>query len=167
MLTLRWMEKWRRNVSDYDSAMILVAVVAIAAERLTRADLPDELRDLSRPLPRDELARCNVRSIAAATRLNRETARRKVGALIEAGLLSKGDDGAIGFPPGHLQQDYIRELVRAQLDAVVRLTNDLCRDGTLSAQASAHRRTVEPHLRALAQDRSSPSGSPSAGCSLT
>lgn len=136
MLTLRWMEKWRRNVSDYDSAMILVSVVAITAERLTRAELPEELRDLSRPLPREELARCNIRSIAAATGLNRESTRRKVNALIKAGFLVKSEDGVIGFRPGHLQQDYVHELVRAQLDAAVKLTNDLCRDGTLLCDSS-------------------------------
>ncbi len=132
MLTLRSMERWRRNVSDYDSAMILVAVVPISAERLTRPGLDPEPRDLARPLPREALAPCNISSIAAATGLNRETARRKVNALIEAGSLKRSDDGVIAFAPGHLQQDYVRELVRSQLDAVVRTANDLCRDGTLA-----------------------------------
>ena len=132
MLTLRCMEKWRRNVSDYDSAMILVAVVAITAERFTRAGLEDELKALARPMPAEQLAPCNIASIAAATGLNRETARRKVNALIKSGFLVRSGDGVIGFRPGHLQQDYIHDLVRAQLDSVVRTVNDLCRDGTLA-----------------------------------
>ena len=132
MLTMRWMEKWRRNVRDYDSAMILVAVVAITAERLTRTSLEDELKRLSEPMPAEKLAPCNVSSIAAATGINRETTRRKVDALIRSGFLVKSAEGVISFRPGHLQQDYIHELVRAQLDSLVRTVNDLCRDGTVS-----------------------------------
>jgi len=88
MLTLRCMENWRRNVRDYDQAMILVAIVAISAERLTRTELDLEDRKLETPIPEDELAPCNVSSIAAATGLNRETARRKVNELVKAGFLS-------------------------------------------------------------------------------
>lgn len=135
MLTLRYMEKWRGNVSDYDSAMILVAVVAITAERFTRAGLEEEFRALARPMPADQLAPCNIASIAAATGLNRETTRRKVNALIKSGFLVRSGDGVIGFRPGHLQQDYIHDLVRTQLDAVVRTVNDLHRDGTLAVDA--------------------------------
>ena len=131
MLTLRWMEKWRRNVTDYDSAMILVAVVAITAERFTRSGLDEEFRAISQPMPAEQLAPCNVSSIAAATGINRETTRRKVNALVKNGFLVRSEDGVIGFKPGHLQQDYIHDLVRSQLESVVRTVNDLCRDGIL------------------------------------
>lgn len=137
MLTLRNMELWRRNVTDYDSAMILVAVVAITSERLTRAGLDDALRRIEAPMPAEHLAPCNISSIAAATGINRETTRRKVKALIEAGFLARSDEGVIGFRAGHLQQDYIQDLVRGQLDAVVRTVNDLTRDGTLSWEGAA------------------------------
>jgi hypothetical protein len=131
LLTLRCMENWKLGVDDYDSAMILVAVVAITAERLTRADLELELRDLGQPIPPERLARCNVSSIAAATGLNRETARRKVGELVSKGLLVRSPRGAISFPPGLLQQESTRDLVRRQLDGVVRFANELLRDGVL------------------------------------
>lgn len=137
MLTLRAMERWRSNVGDYDSAMVLVAVVAITAERLTRADLAPELKSLTNPLPPNDLAVCNVSSIAAATGLNRETARRKVQALIEEGYLVKSSTGSISFKPGHFQKDYVPDLVRTQLDALVRTVNDLCRDGVLSCDIRA------------------------------
>ena len=135
MLTLRCMEKWRANVSDYDAAMILVAVVAITAERLTRTSLDVELKMLTQPMPKEQLAPCNVSSIAAATGINRETTRRKVNSLIKGGFLVKSTDGVISFKPGHVQQDYILDLVRAQLDSVVRTVNDLCRDGTVTCNA--------------------------------
>ena len=131
MLTLRAMERWRSNVGDYDSAMVLVAVSAITAERLTRAELAPEMKSLARAIPQEQLASCNVSSIAAATGLNRETARRKVNALVDRGFLVKSADGSISFKPGRLQEEHVHELVRIQLDALVRTINDLCRDGTL------------------------------------
>jgi hypothetical protein len=131
MLTLRCMETWRRNVTDADSAMILVAVVAITAERLTRHDLQGDLRNMAQPVPADQLAPCNISSIAAATGLNRETARRRVNSLIERGFLTRSDDGVIGFVPGHLQKEYIHDMVRSQLDSVVGTVNNLVREGTV------------------------------------
>ena len=131
MLTLRLMENWRRNVSDYDSAMVLAAVVAITAERLTRSEIDPELGPLERELPRELLARCNISSIAAATGLNRETARRKVNELIAEGFLVRSPEGVVGFAPGRLQREETLALVRTQLDAVVRLLNELLRDGVL------------------------------------
>jgi hypothetical protein len=135
MATLRCMDNWRQKVGDYDSAMILVAVVAITAERLTRAELPVELRDLTVAIPPDELAPCNISSIAAATGINRETARRKVNSLVEAGYLVRSDRGVISFTPGYLQRPHIREVVRSQIEAIVKFTNDLCRDGTIVCEA--------------------------------
>ena len=134
MLTMRCMERWRRNVSDFDKAMILVSVVAITAERFTRAGLDEELKALDMPLPVDALAPCNVSSIAAATGLNRETTRRKVKALVDEGFLVRSEQGVISFKPGYFQQDYIHDLVRTQLDSLVRTANDLIRDGTLETE---------------------------------
>ena len=131
ILTLRLMENWRRNVSDYDSAMVLAAVVAITSERLTRSQLVPELRTLAREVPQDRLARCNISSIASATGLNRETARRKVNELIASGFLVRSADGVIGFTPGRFQSAETAILVRAQLEAVTRMLNDLLRDCAL------------------------------------
>lgn len=132
LLTLRCMENWRRDLYDYDEAMIVIAVVAITSERLTRAELDPALADLAVAFPRDELTRCNVASIAAATGLNRETARRRVNRLVERGRLVRGEDGTIAFPPGRLQDPATLALVRRQLDTIVRTVNDLCRDGVLT-----------------------------------
>jgi DNA-binding transcriptional ArsR family regulator len=133
LLTLRCMENWKKDVSDYDSAMILVSVVAIGAEKLTRSELEPELRTLERSFPSDRLARCNISSIAAATGLNRETARRKVKSLVEAGLLEKLPGGVITLREGVVQQEATMALVRRQLEAVVRTVNELLRDGVLDA----------------------------------
>lgn len=131
LLTSRAMENWRRDVGDNDKAMILLAVVAICGERLTRTELPEKLRSIATPLPPGLAAECNVSSIAAATGLNRETTRRKVNALLEAGYLHRSEDGEISFPIGRQQDPATLEFVRRQLEAVARFANDAIRDGVL------------------------------------
>ena len=133
LLTSRAMENWREGVGDNDSAMILLAVVAITGERLTRAELPEDLRNVAVPLPPGYAAGCNISSIAAATGLNRETTRRKVSALIERAFLCRSEEGEICFPAARQQDPATLEFLRRQLEAVVRFANDSLRDGVLKA----------------------------------
>jgi hypothetical protein len=133
LLTSRAMENWREGVGDNDSAMILLAVVAITGERLTRTDLPEPLCSVATPLPLGYAAGCNISSIAAATGLNRETTRRKVGALIERGYLARSPEGEICFPAARQQDPATLEFLRKQLEAVARFANDSIRDGVLKA----------------------------------
>lgn len=130
MLTLRCMENWRRGVDDCEKALILVAVMAISGERFTRGEeLEEELRSLRNPVPRDRHPPCNISSIAAATGLNRETARRKVIELAEAGILDRSTNGMVSFKEGVLEQKSVSDIIRRQLEAVVRMMNDLLREG--------------------------------------
>jgi hypothetical protein len=133
MLISRCMENARRDVGDSDSALILVAVVAISGERLTRTELPEDLRSLATPLPPGVAGDCNISSIAAATGLNRETTRRKVRALVDQGFLQRSDAGEISFAPGVLRRDSTQELVKQQLEAIARFANEAIRDGVLTA----------------------------------
>ncbi|HEX9965862.1 MAG TPA: hypothetical protein VGB04_12880 [Allosphingosinicella sp.] len=133
LLTSRAMENWRSGVGDNESAMILLAVVAITGERLTRTDLPQAYCNVLTPLPPGYAAGCNISSIASATGLNRETTRRKVSALIERGYLSRSPEGEIGFPPERQQDPATLEFLRKQLEAVARFANDSLRDGVLKA----------------------------------
>lgn len=133
LLTSRAMENWRAGVGDNESAMILLAVVAITGERLTRAELPEPLRNVATPLPPGYAAGCNISSIAAATGLNRETTRRKVSALIERGYLSRCPKGEISFPATRQQDPETLEFLMRQLEAVTRFANDAIRDGVLKA----------------------------------
>ncbi|HEX6374330.1 MAG TPA: helix-turn-helix domain-containing protein [Allosphingosinicella sp.] len=133
LLTSRSMENWRQGVGDNGSAMILLAVIAICGERLTRTELPEALRNVGTPLPPGFAAECNVSSIAAATGLNRETTRRKVNALVEQGYLARSEEGEISFPTERQQDPATLDFVRKQLEAVVRLANDAIRDGVLTA----------------------------------
>lgn len=133
LLTSRAMENWRADVGDNESAMILLAVVAITGERLTRTDLPEDLRSVTTPLPPGYAAGCNVSSIAAATGLNRETTRRKVSGLIERGYLCRSPEGDISFPLARQQDPETLEFLTRQLEAVTRFANDALRDGVLKA----------------------------------
>ena len=133
LLTSRSMENWRRDVGDNDSAMILLAVVAICGERLTRTELPEALRSVATSLPPGVAAGCNVSSIAAATGLNRETTRRKVNALIESGYLVRSAAGEISYPTARQQDPATLDFIRRQLEAVARFANDAMRDGVLTA----------------------------------
>jgi hypothetical protein len=135
ILTARSVELWRRDVHDVQTAMIIVAVIAITSEKLLRVDLPPEQRALENYLPLGELQRCNVASIAAATGLNRETARRRVESLIEAGTLIKTADGEIALPPERVQEPTALALVRKQLEAVTRFVNEGLRDGVFRVRS--------------------------------
>lgn len=131
LLTLRCMGNWKREIYDYDRAMILVAVAAITAEHLLRGNRSEDQAALDEPLPPGLMSRCNVSSIAIATGLNRETTRRKVDSLIERGILVRLDNGTITFAPGVIQARSTQELVQRQLEDIVRTANDLVRDGVL------------------------------------
>ena len=129
---LRSMEKWRVNLTDYDCVMIMVAVIAITSEPLLRADLDPQYRSLRTPIDPGLVRKANIASIAHATGLNRETARRKVNDLIEQGLLARFEDGSIGYRPGLIQEDRIRDQVRGQLGEIAMLVNQLRKIGVLA-----------------------------------
>lgn len=133
LLTSRCMENWRRGIGDGDKAMILLAVVAITGERLTRIELDDELKMLGRPLPDDLRGECNISSIAAATGLNRETTRRKVNALVETGYLIRSEQGEIAFSSSVSGSENMLKLMRKQLEAVTRFVNEALREGVVKA----------------------------------
>lgn len=128
--TLRAAERWRANVADLESAMIMLAVIAISSARLLRADdLPADQLTLDYPADRSLLTKVNVAGIAHATGLNRETARRKVNELIKAGELARAEDGSISFAPGLVHSDRVREQVRGQIGEVCALVEQLERMG--------------------------------------
>jgi len=136
-LTLRCMAKWRRFAGDMNSAIVLLAVVAITAERLTRAPLEDSFRRLAEPLPPGELTVCNISSIAAATGFNRETTRRYVNRLIGRDMLERHPDGSIGFPPGYFQREEIADILQSQLENFGRSASGFLRLGALEVQDEA------------------------------
>ncbi|WP_205481570.1 hypothetical protein [Sphingomonas arenae] len=145
-LNLRMMENWRRTqleawgeTLDYESTMILLAVIAIGGERLTRTSLTPDFRDLACPVPMELLGKCNVTSIAAATGLNRETVRRKVQRLERKELLIRDGKRSFRIVPAIMQSDMARELVRSQLEALRRTMNHLSRAGIFRSRTKTRR----------------------------
>ena len=130
--TMRAMEKWRANLTDYDCVVIMISVIAISAERLLRAGVPDPYRTLDAPIDPKMLGKVNISSIAHATGLNRETARRKINDLVEEGLLVRFDDGSVGFRPGLVQEERIRTQIRGQLGEIAAVANQLAKIGVLT-----------------------------------
>ena len=131
ILMTRSMEIWRRDRLDPQMALIILAVISITSEKLMRSGLDPEYHALDTYLPLDRLQACNVASIAAATGMNRETVRRRVQTLIQSGSLIRTEAGEIALPPQKVQERSALELVRRQLEAIVRFANDSLRDGTL------------------------------------
>lgn len=129
--TLRLMTIWRRYVDDPDQAMILAAVTAVTADRLTRIELEPKYRDVKVALPQELKARCNVTSISEATGINRETARRKIERLLNEGFLARDKDGSITFADGLIQEERTRNLIKEQLETARRFVEEMFRDGVL------------------------------------
>ena len=133
MMTLRLLEHWRSHLKlDHDSALIVLATAAITMEKFTRVDFDPELKDIQSAMPPDRLTRCNVSSIASATGLNRETARRKVGSLLVAGVLLKDEEGSVRLSPEFTRSVATSEMLHSLLETLVHSTNELVRDGILA-----------------------------------
>lgn len=113
--------------------LIIIAVISITSEKFTRSGLDPSVSALETYLPLEELQGCNVASISAATGLNRETTRRRVSALLSNGSLIRTASGDLALPPERVQDPAALELVRKQVDAIIRFTNELLRDGVLTA----------------------------------
>lgn len=139
-LNLRFMENWRSapissggSALDHESLMILMAIIVISAERLVRSDLECELQSLARQLPPSRFGKVNLSSIASATGINRETVRRRVNSLQQAGWVSRDRDG-IRTVPGAIPYEDLRNTIGAQLSAFTLTANQLARLGVLSAR---------------------------------
>lgn len=135
-MTLRLLEHWRLHLGlDHDSTLIVIATAAITMEKFTRTDFRPDQRDIRTEIRADELTKCNVRSIAAATGINRETARRKVKALVASGiLLSEGS--AVRLNPEYTRSVATSEMLSSLLETLVRAVNELVREGVLHPTAS-------------------------------
>jgi len=133
MLMLRLRDNWQRIFDDYEAALLVLAIVVIKSERLTRGIVETDLQSLAVAMPGNRLTKCNVGSLACATGLNRETARRKVLELEKAGIVVRDRNG-IELAEGFTQQPEILEMVRLQLEQVRRAANDLIRIGALAVE---------------------------------
>ncbi len=132
IFTLRLVENWRSMLdaimsepADVDTVLIMVAVAAVGGEKFKRGGLEDELQSLSVAMPEGRLTNCNVSSIAAATGMNRETARRKVAKLEQIGMLQREGGGGLRVNPAVAMKPEVQDMIRYQLRAVSCLTDQL------------------------------------------
>jgi hypothetical protein len=131
-MILRLMERLREQAGSHTSVLVLLAVIAITSEKLTRADLEPKLRSIKEPVSPDRLTKCNVSSIASAIGMNRETTRRYVLRLISRGVLERASDGTIAFAPGYIQRSDVGEVLQFELEVISRSVGELLRVGALS-----------------------------------
>ena len=136
-LNLRLMENWRaaqvqsaREMLDYESLMIVMAVIVISAEKALRCESDAQDLSLRNKLPPEKIGRVNLSSLAAATGINRETVRRKVNKLQETGWLLR-DKRDIRTITGAISPDVIHDVILTQLEAVTGTVNRLHRAGVL------------------------------------
>jgi hypothetical protein len=118
---LRIVEEYRRLYGDNDRVLIVLAVIASTLERTLRSDGTGILSDLRQKLSDEQVAPCNIASIAVATGLPRETARRKVNAMIADGILKRDRRGAISFVNGIGQNPAVYAMLRRQAGEIARL----------------------------------------------
>jgi hypothetical protein len=130
---LRLAETWRQSSGGDQETLVLMAIVAITSDRLSRANLDPSLRDMANAVPHEMLGECNLSSIAAASGLNRETARRVVNRLVENGMLTRSLRGKVHFTPGRIQGEAARSLNESQLEEFCRTADALAREGILVA----------------------------------
>jgi len=137
-LNLRLMEAWRSAqmklfgaALDCESTMILMAIIAIGAEKLVRTGDLKEFEDLSVPMDFRLLRKCNLSSIAATTGLNREMVRRRVVTLEKDGLVVRESDGGVRIADGILQQSEVLESVNKQLRSIAATVDRLEQAGLL------------------------------------
>ncbi|HEV2594856.1 MAG TPA: hypothetical protein VGU01_06620 [Sphingomicrobium sp.] len=130
-MRLRLLALWRDVTGGHEESLIVMAVIAITGDRLTAADTDPDLRNMAHPVPRKLLGLCNISSIAAATGLNRETARRAINRLIDRGVLERAPDRSIHFTTGRMQSANAYRISHMQLEEFARTANALMRDGVL------------------------------------
>ena len=140
LITLRLLEHWRSHLDlDTDSVLIVLATLAITMEKFTRGELEAELRDVNTTIPPGYLSRCNVSSIAAATGMNRETTRRKVGDLVEAAILVRDTRGWLRVSPEYTRAVPTDRLICSHLESLVHATNELLRLGAVEVRLHPER----------------------------
>jgi Fic family protein len=125
LFTLRYISDWLRVLRqlshddvDLETWLIVISVTAIGAEKFLRSGLQEDLHDLRVAMPTDRLAKCNLSSIAAATGLNRETVRRKVNWLLQAGILEREASGAIRASATVAARPEVQKLIAMQIEAL-------------------------------------------------
>lgn len=141
-LNLRLMDRWRRTqISlvgeplDYESTMILMAIVAISAGALAQTGDLNGFEDLGTPVDSGRLRKCNISSVAATTGLNRELVRRRLESLIKNGMVCRYSDGGVRIASSVVEHPAVWESTKDQLLSIAGTVETLRREGLLFARS--------------------------------
>ena len=138
---------------DVDLAVIAEAVAMSAIDpRMREPDFVREFSSIDREVGVERQRGVNALSIAAATGIPRETARRKIKRLLALGVLTETGRGQYVLTPGYIQTPVMRTLYEELTRATVRFVND-CLDHRVLQVAGAASDQTEPQAVPLERKR--------------
>jgi len=120
--------------------------------RMREPDFVREFSSIDREVGVEGQRGVNALSIAAATGIPRETARRKIKRLLALGVLTEIGRGQYVLTPGYIQTPVMRTLYEELTRATVRFVND-CLDHRVLQVAGAASDQTEPQAVPLERKR--------------
>jgi hypothetical protein len=128
----------RKQFEDDIDLAVIAEAVAIAAidPRMRDPEFVREFSSIDKVVGVERQRGVNALSIAAATGIPRETARRKIKRLLALGVLAETGRGKYVLKPGYLQTPVMRGLYEELTRATVRFVND-CFDQRILQLAGA------------------------------
>ena len=135
----------RKQFEDDIDLAVIAEAVAIAAidPRMRDPEFVREFSSLEKLVGIERQRGVNALSIAAATGIPRETARRKIKRLLALGVLAETGRGKYVLKPGYLQTPVMRTLLEELTRATVRFVND-CLDSRVLHVAGVPSDPTEP-----------------------
>ncbi len=130
-----------RHLADGDIDLAIVAGAAsLAAVEGAWSD-PEFRREFANldNIVGDRQRGCNALSIAEATGLPRETVRRKMKRLVEAGFLVRRGTGDYIMQPGLVQTAPYRQMLSEAMGHTLRFVNDCLEQGVFAVDAPPRR----------------------------
>jgi hypothetical protein len=130
-----------RHMADGDIDLAIVASAASLAAMEGAWRDPAFRREFANldNIVGDRQRGCNALSIAEATGLPRETVRRKMNKLVEAGFLVRRSPGDYIMQPGLIQTAPYRQLLGDAAAETLRFVNDCLEQGVFAVEAPARR----------------------------
>lgn len=129
----------RRHFEDDIDLAVIAEAVAMAAidPQMRDPTFVREFRSVDKVVGTERQRGVNALSIAAATGIPRETARRKIKRLLALGVLSETGRGKYVLKPGYLQSPAVKTLFEELTRASIRFVNECLDQRVLQIAASS------------------------------
>jgi hypothetical protein len=130
-----------RHMADGDIDLAIVAGAASLAALEGAWRDPEFRREFANidNIVGDRQRGCNALSIAEATGLPRETVRRKMNKLVEAGFLVRRSPGDYIMQPGLIQTPPYRQMLKEATGYTLRFVNECVEQGVFTVETTARR----------------------------